>query len=487
MGNLAGRAVSGGAIALGTQAIRLVLQLGHAAIMARLLTPEDFGIYVMGMVICGLAGIFATAGLSVATVQRKNLDNSIVSALLLIALCMGTATTIAAVAVAPLAGWFFDEPRVVPVIMVLALSILGSSAGAQHWALIRRGMRWYAFNLGQLATHIVGMAVGILLAWLTDIGYWALVAQTITTATLTAMAAWWLCRWRPSRIESWIEARSAVRFGLNVAGFNLTNYAQRQTDNAIIGWQLGASPLGLYSRAYNLMMIPLQVGLPVSNVMVPTLSRLQDEPSRWRHGYLQGLTMFSIFASLVAPALLLCANVAILLVYGPQWTDAIVPFMFLSAALYIGLPMETCAWIFVSRGRSDRLFRWGLFTTLVYPLAFLIGSNWGIVGVAASFLAVQCALAPIYFTYAIRQTGLSRGDIAAATLPFIGVSLATLALAHLVLMGADDPHDAWLRIGVTAGSTLLNIVLYAAVLARMSAHRLLWQRLVTFARTRKFT
>src|SRR5207237_344463 len=119
--------------------------------------------------------------------------------------------------------------------------------------------RWITIQWTGIVAQLAGALVGILLAWRTDLGYWALVGQAWVITTLSLVLVWVTCPWRPSIITQWGKVRPAIDFGLNLTGFNLVNYFHRQFDNVLVGWRWGPGEVGFYTRAYALLTMPLAI------------------------------------------------------------------------------------------------------------------------------------------------------------------------------------------------------------------------------------
>ncbi|HEX9769861.1 MAG TPA: lipopolysaccharide biosynthesis protein, partial [Kiloniellales bacterium] len=323
MADLGQRTAAGGAIAIGAQVVRLVLRLAAAVVMARLLAPEDFGLVAMATTVTAFVGIFTDLGLSAATVQRKEIDHDTVSALFYVNLATGALLMLATIAAAPIAAWGFGDERVSSVVIALAATIPLVAASAQHNALLQRGMRWMTIQWTGIAAQAAGAAVGILLAWRTDAGYWALVAQAWAAALAGLVLVWIACPWRPGRVANWAGARSALSFGLNLTGFNLLNYFHRQFDNVLVGWRWGATDLGYYTRAYMLFMLPLTgIVWPVAAAVIPAMSRLQHEPERWRRLYLTSIAGLMVITAPLSGLLVLFAEPLVLTLFGAQWAPS---------------------------------------------------------------------------------------------------------------------------------------------------------------------
>ena len=391
MSTLGRRAVTGGVIAVAGQVVQTGIALVSIIFMARLLTPADFGLVAMAATVTVFVGMFTDLGLSAATVQREDLDQDTVSALFYVNLAMGVAVMLAAFAAAPIAAWFFGDERVFWLVVALAIQIPLSAAAVQHKALLQRGMRWIAIQWTKLAAQLAGAIAAILLAWQTDLGYWSLVAQAWVIAVLGLAISWAVCRWRPGRVTSWAHARSALGFGLNLTGFNFVNYFHRQFDNVLIGWRWGSIELGYYTRAYGLLTLPLSViNGPIGSAVIPALSRLQSDPKSWRKLFLEALGMVTLISSGITALMIATADPLITILLGPGWSEAAGIFGLLAISMFGATVMNAMGWVYISLGRTRRMFAWSLMVVPVFVLSFVLGLPFGAKGVALSYSSAVC-------------------------------------------------------------------------------------------------
>ncbi|RWK74186.1 MAG: hypothetical protein EOR45_33595, partial [Mesorhizobium sp.] len=290
--DLGRRTASGGGIALCAQVLILLTQVGYMALMARLLQPDDFGLVAMAASVTAFVGVFADLGLSMVTIQRKEVDHDTVSALFFVNLGVGFALMPLTWLMAPVATWLFNDPRVFYLVLVLAIAIPITAAGAQHKALLIRNMRWMSLHSVNLGSLLCGFSVGVAMAWGWGFKYWSLAAATLTTALVATIGLWMLSPWRPTKVANWKNARSAINFGINYSGSQFTTYINRQSDNVLVGWKSGPVELGFYTRAYSLFMLPITlVSGPIGSVIIPMLSRLQTQPDRWTRTYLSAMRL----------------------------------------------------------------------------------------------------------------------------------------------------------------------------------------------------
>jgi polysaccharide transporter, PST family len=432
------RAAKGGAIAIAAQIVRIGVQLVSAIVLSRLLAPEDFGLIAMATATTGLFSTLTDLGLNTATIQSPQVDQNSTSALFFINVGVGLAIMVMIMASTPLSVLVFRDARLYQLVPAMALTIPVTASAAQHLALLSRRMEWAKLHFVNVFAQVMGLTVAIVCASGTTLGFWSLVAQAWTTAIITLSLSLTLCPWRPSRVREWSPARASIRFGLNLTGFNVSNYLHRQADNALIGWRWGATELGFYSRAYSLLMLPLGiVNGPIGSALIPALSRLQDDRARWQAAYLETLCLITILGAATAAGLFTVAGPLVTVAFGGRWETSAEIFQLLSLSALTAIPANTCGWILTSLGRSDRLFKWGLFASPLFAASFVVGLPWGGKGVALAYSVTMTLLAPIYFMYSIRGTGLTMKQIMAVTLPATAVAVVAAALTHMIL-----PHLA---------------------------------------------
>ncbi|HKF56734.1 MAG TPA: lipopolysaccharide biosynthesis protein, partial [Blastocatellia bacterium] len=317
--DLKGRSVRGGLATITSQGTQFLLQSVMTVVLARLLTPADFGIVAMVVAVTGLGQAFADLGLSEATIQREDINDRQVSALFWINVAIGLALMLITVGLAPILAWFYHEPRLKEIALVLSSLFLIGGLRVQHDALLKRQMRFRAVAIRDVASSAVGVSAAILMAW-RGAGYWAIVAFPVASQFNRMALSWLAARWIPGLPRRGANVRSLVTFGGNVAGSYLLTNMTRNADNVLIGWWWGATPLGLYSRAYNLLMLPVrQLSLPVGSVAVPTFSRMQHDPERFARYYLRVVSLMAWISTPVFGFLFVAAGPVIAMALGHQW------------------------------------------------------------------------------------------------------------------------------------------------------------------------
>jgi O-antigen/teichoic acid export membrane protein len=433
--DLKGRSVRGGLLTIVSQGTQYFIAFVSTVVLARILTPTDFGLVAMVVAVTGIGQAFADLGLSEATIQSREINQNQVSALFWINAGIGVALTAITIGLAPVLAWFYKEPSVENIAVVFSLTFIICSLRVQHEAILRRQMRFSALAFRDIVSVALGVLVSILLA-LKGAGYWALVAQPLTQNFAQLVVSWSMIRWIPSLPRRDAKVRSMITFGGGVAASYLVINANRSAGNTLVGWYCGAGPLGLYSRAFNLLMLPVrQLSAPAGAVVVPAFSRLQDSPERLARHYLRAIGLIAWIGAPVFGFLFVAAKPIIRLVLGVKWVDAAPVFQLLVISALGHLLFESAVWLFISRGQSRRLFKLLIIISPLIMASYAIGLPFGIKGVALSSSLMLIGMLPWIMSFSFRGTsltlrGLGRALLHPVLLCLLGISLA-MSAQHL--------------------------------------------------------
>lgn len=472
-----GNAARGGVMMIAANMLGFIVTLTSTAILARLLTPDAFGIIAMTATLTALLMMFSDAGLTQATIQRREITYGQLSALFWINLGVGGALAVACFIAAPFVAWFYDEPRLTDIVRVLSVNFLLLGATAQFNAVINRQLRFKVTALIQLLAPVAGAIAALLGAWL-GFGVWSLVAQLVLTEVVRLTASMALAHWLPGVPKRAKGVGQMLRFGGNQLLFNVVVYLVPNADRIFIGSHLGPYVLGLYDRSAQMIRLPQRLLiLPLSPVMLPTLSRLQDKPEAYRQVYvgaINKLTMAS-FPATIGIALLAPEIVRILL--GAQWGEAVPIFALLAISTLTSPISRSHTWLWISQGRMKTQLAWGLLITATIVPAYYLGSYWGAEGVAAAAAITQITMHPIAVWMATRVGPVSWRDIVGALVPGVigatGMSCAILAVRASGIVPANP----------FAGALLLGSVglvcLFAIYSVLPSARRPMFEMLST--------
>ena len=431
--NLRRKSVRGGFWTLSSQGAQFIVQSLSTVVLARLLTPADFGIVAMVTAITVLGQGFADLGLSEATIQSAEIDHEQVSALFWVNVAIGVGLTAVTMALAPLLAWFYQQPRLINITLWLSLTFLIGGLRVQHTALLKRQMRFLSLAIRDITCATLGVFVAIAVA-LRGGGYWAIVALPLVWNFSQMALSWVLVRWIPGPPRRNARVRSLIAFGGNVAAAYVIGNITANADNVLIGWYWGAGPLGLYSRAYNLLTLPIrQLNGPVGSVAVPAFSRIQDEPERFARYCLRVMKLTMWVGAPIFGFLFVAARPVIILVLGKQWWEAAPVFRILVISALAQLVLEPIMWILISRGQSARLLKLLLVVAPIMVASFALGLRFGVKGVAwAGSLTLMCAI-PWMLRYAFQGTELTLWRLGKAVFLPIALCLTGTCVAELSL------------------------------------------------------
>jgi O-antigen/teichoic acid export membrane protein len=422
------RSVRGGAITMASQGVAQCVHLVTVIFMARLLLPEDHGMLAMVMAVIGFAVLFKDVGLSSATIQREKLTMDQVSVLFWINAALGALIMLAVAALAPAVGWFYQDARLVPVTLALSLTYFIGGLSIQHRALLTRRLRFGALGIINVAGLLAGLAAGVAVA-LRGGGYWALVANILVTVTCTTLGMWLASGWIPNWRLRGAGIREMLHFGAHITGFEVVNYFARQMDRVLIGKLWGALQLGLYSKAYALLMFPTSaLRVPLHQVAFPILSRLQNEPERFRAYCIKYCSILAFICMPVVTLLFLLSDQLIPYVLGTQWSGAVELFQIFAFMAFIQ-PVSLNGIVLMSTGQGKRYFRWGSINALGFVTAFLCGVSWGAKGVAIAYCIAYYVMFHPMMIYALRQSPVRPADFYGA------ISKPALVCITLGVMG----------------------------------------------------
>jgi O-antigen/teichoic acid export membrane protein len=379
------KAVSGVKWSAVSRFSQLGLQFLTTAVLARLLTPDDFGLVGMATVVIGFVDIFKDLGTSAAVIQRKNLSEELLSSIFWVNVAFGVIATTVLFALSPLGAAFYHEQRVTPILKVLSIAFFISGLSILQQAILERNLQFDKLAKLEIIGTLLGSIVGIGSALL-GYGVWSLVYQSLTVTVVTTLLLWTFSGWRPKMIFHWDTVKSVSSYSLNLTGFNISNYFIRNGDYLLIGRFIGAEALGYYTLAYNLMLFPLQnISAVLGRVMFPAFSQIQDDDERFRSAYLRVAASIALVTFPMLVGLWAVAGPFVLTVFGSQWSPVILLIMILAP---VGLSQSigtTVGTIYQTKGRTDWMFRWGLASGSFRIIAFVIGIRWGVVGVAAAY------------------------------------------------------------------------------------------------------
>lgn len=430
--------VRSGMVTVTAQAVTIAVQLVSTVTLARLLSPADYGLLAMVMVVTSFAGLFRDFGLSAAAIQRGDLTAAQQNGLFWLNLSIGGVLMVVLALAAPLVAWFYGEPRLTAIATVLSVTFLLASAGTQSGASLIREMKFGRHAVATIGGALVSLAVSIVAA-LRGERYWALVWGNIAGTSATALLLLVLASFRPSWPRRATGTRSLVSFGASITAFDFVNYFQRNLDNILIGKVWGPDVLGLYSRAYQLLMFPINaIRGPINSVAFPAMSKLQGEPEKLRNYYLRATTLIALLSMPLCAFCYVAVGPLVQVLLGDAWSGVSPIFQWLAVAAFIQPAAGFAGSLVMSLGQGKRYLYGGIFNSLVYCTGFILAIRWGAVGVAAAYAVTNYLVLYPWLSYIFRETPVSFRDfLSALSLP-VAVSAAGMALAYSLTFATND-------------------------------------------------
>jgi PST family polysaccharide transporter len=447
-----------------SQVLNQAFTFAISIVLARILGPAVYGLIGMIAVFTGFAAVFGDLALGAAIIQRKELEARHLNAAFWTNVAMGSTLTVLMVALAPVVARFYNAPELLMLSAVIALKYVINSLAAVQISLLNRDMRFKTLAGIRIGSTVFSGLTGLGMA-LYGMGPWSLVAETLGVSVMTLAISWRLGHWRPRFSFDLGACKELFGFSAYVLGFDIVNYWARTLDQLLIGRFAGPAALGIYSRAYTLMLMPLsQVSGVVGRVMLPALSAIQDDKPRVKSVYLKSISVIGLITFPIMTGLFAVSDHFVLALLGDKWADVI---PLLRIFCWVGLGQSigtTVGWIYQSQGRTGIYFTMGLISSAAVASAFIIGIHWGIKGVAWSYLIVGCALWYPSWAIPVRLIDLTFSEMIRSLSPafFCSLTMGTAVLGVGLILPLGMAHWQYLAIQIPLG-VLVYLTLVAGL------------------------
>lgn len=460
---LAGRAARGAAVTLIGQVARMALQLASVVVLARLLAPRDYGLLAMVLVVVGIGEIFRDFGLTNAVLRAPTLTQVEQRGLFWVSTAIGLGLTALVFVAAPLVAAVFGQPPLTAMTRVLSLTFLINGLSAQYRADLVRRLRFGRVALADVAGQAVGLAVAIALA-AGGTGRFALVAQQLVQLTVVLALVALFAGWLPGLPRRHSGVGRFLRLGSNLAATTLVYYIGNNIDTITIGLRFPSAGLGLYNRAFQLLMTPLnQLRAPATDVALPVFARLGDDHARAAEYLKRGQLAFGYTVVPVMAVVVGASGPIVAILLGSHWTG-VTPIL---ALLAVAAACQTLAyigfWVYVSRGLATQLFRYTVLTLVLQLACIVIGSIWGVVGVAAGYATAAVLEWPLSLLWLSRLTPIPVRSLLAAAGRILGCAAPAAGAAALVSAGLHSVSNL-----LAMAVAVLGVVAVYGVLALLS-------------------
>jgi PST family polysaccharide transporter len=429
------------------------LVLVTMAVLARLLTPEDFGIVGFATLAVTYLAVFKDLGLGAAIIQRRDDIDEAADTVYVLNLVLGAALTVVTLLVAPAVAGFFDEPLVVPLLRVLAFTFVLEALGAVHIVLLRRDLDFKRKLIPDTGRSLVKGAVAIGTA-AAGAGVWALVWGQLAGVAASVVLSWTVVAWRPAyRVERRL-VRPLLGFGMPLVVTDIQFAVWQNLDYVVVGRMLGDAALGVYTLAYRLPELLIQsIWRVVAGAAFPLFSRLQHDRELIRRGLLRTVCYTQLATVPLCLGLVITAGPAVRVMFGQQWHEAIPVLQVLAVSTLIASVGYNAGDVYKAIGRPDILAKLGGFDLVVLVPGLVIAARHGLVAVAWTHAAAALVDTAVRFVLARRFIAVTIGDIGRQIAPSLRAGAALLAAGLAASQATSSAPDVVQLVAVTLAGT----------------------------------
>ena len=411
-----------------------IVRLVASFFLARALTPEDYGIFgvaiLMRMFIERLGSV---GGISNGLIAKKNTNDADVHTCFWFMALVRVSLFVITLLVAPIGGWFFNDERVVTVVRVISLTFLFSILGGVPATLLGKDLKFKELNIIRCSYAVLETSLSVFLALNTSLGYWVLVIGAVLNSFFSQLTCLVVARWMPRFVFSRDSFKFLYRYAVNGLGFSFTDYLKQNLDYILVGRLLGTASLGLYEFAYRIPhMVQDQISKPVGDVVFPALSKVKDSNDRLVSGYIRSVKYVCFLSFPLLFGLVSVADVAIPLMWGDQWLSMINPLRILCVCAALRLLVQSLSALYLCKDRPDIPFKISLFELVWTVLSVgILAYHYSIIGVA--FGMMLSVLPSYYFLWhAFKMLSSSTSRLAAQIFPSFLCSIICMAFSFTV-------------------------------------------------------
>jgi O-antigen/teichoic acid export membrane protein len=439
---LGGHAVRGGVVVGTAQIIRVAVQMASVVVLSRLLPPEDFGLVAAVTPVIGFISMFQDLGYGQAIVQRREISSEQISSVFWTTSALGLFCALVTIAASPAVAWFYHDQRLLLITVAASLPVMLGSLMTVPGGLLNRNLNFTGLAISDVAGAIAGLASAIIAALL-GARFWSLLISSAVSSLVIVVGYWINAGWKPNRPKARLVDREIGAFGANLTGYSFVNFFARNLDNILIGRQAGSVELGFYDRAYKLLYFPIQhINGPLYRVMTPLLSRVQDDKPRFREMFLRSTGQLTLLIVPGMAALVAVSSEVIAVLFGAHWQPVAPIFFFLGVNGMLQPLGNATDWIFIAQGRTDVMFRLGLYNSLITVASFFVGFHLGgTVGLAAAYAFSECFLkSPVQYAVIGRIGPVRVLDLFWQQFPLVAAGGITWLIVRYVLRGHSSLH-----------------------------------------------
>lgn len=440
--------------------INTLLNFGTMIVLARLLSPAAFGLLGMVTVFSNFLMLSSNLGLSVAIIQRQELDKRMLNSCYWLFIYIGLALGLIMFTLSKPIAAFYNQPELVQLVRFMAFMFLFASFGDLGQTLLKKELRFAIIAKIQVVMQIIYSITSISLA-LMGFGVMSLVLGLLVSALTGSILYLYFSSWIVGLPSHPRHAKPLIKFGLFVTGSNFTNYLAGNLDYLLIGKLLGSTQLGLYTLAYQLISMPLKkISRTIAITTYPAFAKIQDSDEQLKRGY-NKLTANVAFITLpLLTLLLISADPLIPLLYGEKWRQCVPVVQIMCVAGALKSAFSVRGNIFFNKNRPEVAFYVQLIYLFLLAAGVVIGVRWGIVGVAAGVTTAVVINSYIYLNISNSLIKMRMAElvkiIAPAAVPSMLVSAFGLTVYFTIRhLFADEP--VLMLVIILGGAVLLFV------------------------------
>lgn len=460
-----------------SRVFRIGFQFIVTMILARLLSPADFGIIGMSYVFIGLALIFQELGLGAALIYRKDLTEEHINSVFYVNIVAGVAIAGLMILCTPLIAKFYHQEILNQVLPVLACNFLIAPLSVVQRNLLMKNMQFHKLAQVEIIAALFGGGTGIIAAY-GGLGVWSLVLQFLATSSTTTLFLWVFSSWRPRLMFSKDRLFELLGFSMNFTGSMFFFHIAANIPHLIIGRYLGSTAVGYFTIASYLTNIPkIHVTAVLSQVVFPAFSIIQDDLDKIRINYIKMIKYLAFFTFPIFIGSIVLAAEAIPIIYGDQWLAAIFLFQVMAFIGLDGSVMSLSGTIFKSQGRLDLDLYWSIIRIPIMVAAIFLGLPYNLEGVVITLTLATVISSWIPQIWANRLIKLSTIKFIKTLAPVLGLAnlmgLITYVLRYTLIQYWNPPTLVIFSIATLFGAT---VYLVLARLTRMDIAKEIWQQ-----------
>jgi len=411
-------------------------------VLAKLLTPEDFGLVAIGVLVIETTMIFGKFGIGQALIYRKDQLEPAANAAFFLVMAFNLLLVMGLILGAPWVGDFFNSPSVVPIIIWLSLTLLPNAVKIIPTVLLEKELKFKRLVLPEVIPALIS-AAGSIVAAVMGAGVWSLVIRQILYSFLGLIMVWWISPLKIHFQFDWKIFREIIDYGKHMITASLLLLVLYNIDNMIVGKIVGTTALGFYVLAFRIANLPVQEGSHViSKVMFPVFSKIRHDRTALRDGFLKVMKFVSAFCAPISLGMALYTPDLIRMIYGEKWLDTIIPLQILTVYGFIRALGVPGGEIMKSLGKPKYItYTVLVMLAVIFPFVVPVAEKYGIVGI--SYLMSGAML--VGNTYALATTGyflkLKFKEMAQAILSPLWLAGLTISLGFLPYYLGWFPHS----------------------------------------------